>query len=81
VGKAVSESKKVTELVANFKAKTPKEMRTLRNALNNRIKSFEDETTYGKTLPNLTASHKLFGFNLTECHELLAQSKKELKAR
>lgn len=77
----MSESKKVNELVASFKEKTPKEMRTLRNALNNRIKSFEAEATYGKELPNLSQSHKLFGFNLSECKELLEQSKKELKAR
>jgi hypothetical protein len=81
VGKTVTESKKVSELVVSFKAKTPKEMRTLRNALNNRIKSFTDEATYGKALPSLSQSHKLFGFTLTECRELLLQSKKELKAR
>lgn len=77
----MNESKKIAELVASFKEKTPKEMRTLRNALNNRIKSFVDENTYGKALPTLSQSHKLYGLNLTECKELLFQSKKELKAR
>lgn len=77
----MSESKKLNELVASFKEKTPKEMRTLRNALNNRIKSFGAEATFGKELPTLSQSHKLFGFTLTECKELLVQSKKELKAR
>ncbi len=77
----MSEAKKVSELVASFKDKTPKEMRTLRNALNNRIKSFVDEATFGRALPSLTHSHKLFGFTHTECKELLMHSKKELKAR
>jgi len=77
----VSEKKKVSELVASFKEKSPKEMRTLRNALNNRIKSFVDEATYGKELPKISPSHKLYGLNLTECKELLEQSKKELKTR
>ena len=81
MGKVVSEKKRLIELVISFKTKTPKEIRTLRNALNNRIKSFTDEATYGKALPPLSASHKLFGFNLTECHELLELSKKELKNR
>jgi hypothetical protein len=76
-----SVSKTIDELVATFKDKSPKEMRTLRNALNNRIKSFQDETTYGKALPTISPSHKLYGFNLTECKKLLEHSKKELKAR
>ena len=81
MGKIVSDDKRLEELVISFKAKTPKEMRTLRNALNNRIKSFTDETTYGKALPAISASHKLFGFTLTQCRELLFQAKKELKSR
>jgi hypothetical protein len=79
VGKEVSESKSFSELVSSFKEKSPKEMRTLRNALNNRIKSFEDESTYGKALPNLSLSHKLYGFTLGQCRDLLVQSKKVLK--
>ncbi len=77
----MSESRKVSEIVLSFKEKSPKEMRTLRNALNNRIKSFQDESTYGKALPNISASHKLYGLNLSECKDLLEKSKKELKAR
>ena len=81
MGKVVSTNKKVDELKTSFKTKTPKEMRTLRNALNNRIKSFKDEATYGKALPNLSASHKLYGLNLTDCQELIELSKKELRER
>ena len=32
----------------SFAEKTPKQMRTIRNNLNNRMKSFEDELRYGK---------------------------------
>jgi len=71
---------KLNELVASFKDKSPKEMRTLRNALNNRIKSFTDEA-FGKALPTLSASHKLYGFTMGQCQELLEKSKKELKSR
>jgi hypothetical protein len=81
VGKIVNDAQRVNELVIGFKLKSPKEMRTFRNALNNRIKSFTDEATFGKELPKLSPSHKLYGFNLSECKVLLEQSKKELKAR
>lgn len=81
MGIVVSTDKKLNEIVVSFKDKSPKEMRTLRNALNNRIKSFTDEASFGKELPSLSASHKLYGLTMAQCKELLEQSKKELKSR
>ena len=61
-----SVSEKVKELKASFADKSPKQMRTIRNNLNNRIKSFEDETRFGKTLPKVSASHMFFELELKE---------------
>lgn len=67
--------------ISSLSDKNPKQMRTLRNQLNNRISSFQDELKFGKKLPNISESHALFGLNLKECQELLEASKRELKKR
>ena len=67
-------------LLASFSEKTPKQMRTIRNNLNNRISSFEQELKYGKTLPTLSASHMLSEFDLKSCRLLLEAAKKVLKS-
>ena len=67
---AASTEARLKELMASFSEKTPKQMRTIRNNLNNRIKSFEDEAKFGKTLPKISASHMFFDFTLKECKML-----------
>jgi ribosomal protein L7/L12 len=69
------------ELEKSLKEKTPKQMRTLRNQLNNRIKSFEDELGFGKKLATISASHTLFGLTLKDCKELLVKTKTVLKSQ
>lgn len=68
------------ELKESFKDKTPKQMRTIRNNLNNRIRSFEEEMKYGKTLPKLSASHMFYEFELKELKELLDFAMKRIKS-
>lgn len=70
---------RVQELIESFSQKTPKQMRTIRNNLNNRIKSFEEEMKYGKTLPKLSASHMFFEFELKDCQQVLTAAMKILK--
>lgn len=71
---------RVEELKASFKEKTPKQMRTIRNSLNNRIKSFEDEMKFGKTLPKVSASHMFFEMELKELKEVLTFAMKKIRA-
>ena len=61
--------------------KTAKQMRTIRNNLNNRISSFEQELKVGKSLPTLSDSHMLYGFDLKECRLLLEAAKKIIKTQ
>lgn len=68
------------ELKASFAEKTPKQMRTIRNNLNNRIKSFEEEMRFGKSLPKLSASHMFYEFELKELKELLEFATKRIKS-
>ena len=75
-----SVSEKVKELKASFADKSPKQMRTIRNNLNNRIKSFEDETRFGKTLPKVSASHMFFELELKELKEIYDFAMKKIKA-
>ena len=55
-------------------------MRTIRNNLHNRIKSFEEEMRFGKTLPKLSASHMFFEFELKELKELQEAAMKKIKS-
>ncbi|MBY0416048.1 MAG: hypothetical protein K2Q18_17890 [Bdellovibrionales bacterium] len=71
---------RVEQLKASFKEKTPKQMRTIRNSLNNRIKSFEDEMKFGKSLPKVSASHMFFEMELKELKEVLEAAMKKVKA-
>ena len=68
------------ELKASFADKSPKQMRTIRNNLNNRIKSFEDEMKFGKTLPKVSASHMFFELELKELKEIYEFAMKKIKA-
>jgi len=73
-------TERINELKASFQEKTPKQMRTIRNSLNNRIKSFEDEMKFGKTLPKVSASHMFYEFELKELKELLEFAMKKIRA-
>jgi hypothetical protein len=75
----MSNVQKFNEISRGLKDRSPKQMRTLRNQLNNRIKSFEDEGA-GKGLPKLSDSHPLSGLNLDECKKLQNLCKSELKS-
>lgn len=72
---------RMDELIASFKDRTPKQMRTIRNNLNNRIKSFEDELKFGKTLPKVSTSHMLYEFDLKDCRSTLLAAKRQIKAQ
>lgn len=68
-------------LKESFAEKTPKQMRTIRNNLNNRIRSFEEEMKYGKTLPKLSASHMFYQFELKDLKMLLEAAQKTIKSQ
>ncbi len=74
-------SKFFESVLKSLESKGPKQMRTLRNQLNNRISSFQDELKFGKKLPAISESHALYGLTLKECKELLEISKRELKSK
>ena len=77
--KTTNTQERLKELLASFGERTPKQMRTIRNNLNNRIRSLEDEMKLGKTLPKISASHVLFEFELKECRILLEAAKRQIK--
>ena len=70
---------RVKELIESFKEKTPKQMRTIRNSLNNRIKSFEDEMKFGKSVPKISASHMFFEMELKDLKEILEIAAKKVR--
>ncbi len=71
---------RVKELVASFKEKTPKQMRTIRNSLNNRIKSFEDEMKFGKSVPKVSASHMFFEMELKDLKMIQEEAAKKIRS-
>ncbi len=68
-------SQRLEKLKADLEEFSPKQMRTLRNNLNNRIQSFTNTFKEPKDLPE---SHKLHGLEEGECRELLGIVKKKL---
>ena len=70
---------RVKNLISSFKDKNPKQMRTIRNNLNNRISSFEAELEFDRPLPKISASHMLFDFDLKDCRAILLAAKRQLK--
>lgn len=76
----MSVADRLRTLKESFKDRTPKQMRTIRNNLNNRIKSFEEEMKFGKTLPKLSASHMFYEFELKDLRELLDFAMKKIKS-
>lgn len=72
---------RIKNLISSFAEKTPKQMRTIRNNLNNRIRSFEEELKFGKALPKISASHMFFEFDLKDCRQILEAAKKQIKTQ
>lgn len=72
-------SEKIKKLKEDFDTKTPKQLRTIRNGLNNRIKSFEDEISFGKALPKISGSHMFFGLELLPLKDLREYVLKKIK--
>jgi len=72
-------NKRIDEILNTLSDRSPKQVRTLRNQLNNRIKSFEDELSFGKKLSKISESHALFGLNLKDCKDLLLKTKQALR--
>jgi hypothetical protein len=73
-------NERLLELKKSFAEKSPKQMRTIRNSLNNRIKSFEDELSFGKSIPKISASHMFFEMELKELKELREHALKKIRA-
>ncbi len=72
---------RIKDLISSFKDKTPKQMRTIRNNLNNRIHSFEEELKFGKALPKISASHMFYEFELKDCRAILEAAKRQIKTQ
>ena len=68
-------SQRLEKLKEELKDFSPKQMRTLRNNLNNRIQSYTNSFKEAKELPE---SHKLYALEEGECRELLGIVKKIL---
>lgn len=64
------------EKYKNLEEFTPKQLRTLRNSLNNRLKNMKDTDGNPK---KLSESHRLYGLDELDCEELLKRVKKILK--
>ena len=72
-------TKKLQQIISELDQKNPKQLRTLRNQLNNRMKSFEDELKFGKKVGKISESHALYGLNLKDCQTLIIETRKALK--
>ncbi len=77
--KNLSVEQRLKLLIESFQERTPKQMRTIRNNLNNRIKSFEEELKFGKALPKISASHMFYEFELKDCKSALDSALKLIK--
>lgn len=69
------------KIIDSLSEKTPKQLRTLRNNLNNRIESFKTANARRNEAKELKDSHMLCGLTHKECEELLVLVKKELNDR
>jgi hypothetical protein len=79
--KNLSVQDRVSALKASFNEKTPKQMRTIRNNLNNRIASFQEELKFGKALPKISESHMFYEFDLKDCKSLLEAAQKQIRSQ
>lgn len=67
---------KFQEHINSLSSYTPKQLRTLRNNLNNRLTAFKEKGEEGAR--PLSPSHRLYGLEAHECEDLLRQVKKAL---
>lgn len=65
------------EKIDSLSELTPKQLRTLRNSLNNRIESMLTKGEEG--VKALAPSHRLYGLELVDCRALLKQVRLKLK--
>lgn len=65
------------EKIATINEMTPKQLRTLRNSLNNRIESMLTKGEEGVKV--LAQSHRLHGLELVDCRALLKAVRGKLK--
>lgn len=62
----------------NLHSLNPKQLRTLRNSLNNRLQAFKEKGEEGAK--KLSPSHRLFDLTDVDCKKLLDEVQKKLKA-
>lgn len=79
--KNLSPEKRFQILLKTLPEIKEKHLRSLRNNLNNRIKSFKEESQFGSKAKELQLSHPLYAFLPGECEKLLAEVQKELRHR
>jgi hypothetical protein len=63
--------------LSSISTSTPKQLRTLRNSLNNRIKAMLERGE--ENAKPLSESHRLYGLMLGDCQKLLKQVQVALK--
>jgi hypothetical protein len=69
------------DLIAGLPEKTDKQLRTIRNNLNNRIASIKNEDKGLGKAKIISKSHMLFGMQRNQLEEFLTAVKRELKKR
>lgn len=72
---------RLQELAESLADKSDKQLRTLRNNLNNRITSFTNEDKFGRKAKDLQGSHPLAELGPGECKELLQLVSQEMRRR
>ncbi len=72
---------KLQQLSETLADKSDKQLRTLRNNINNRLTSFQNEDRFGRKVKELQASHPLYELCQSECKELLQAVSQEMRRR
>lgn len=70
-------SPKLAERLAQLEGLGPKQLRTLRNSLNNRLQAFSEKGE--DKVKALSESHRLHGLDPKDCQELLKAVRSALK--
>ncbi len=73
--------KRLKYLLTSLPEIKEKHLRSLRNNINNRLRSFQEELDFGKKVKELQLSHALFDFQKGDCEILLLAVQKELRCR
>lgn len=72
---------KYKTLLEGISERTDKQLRTLRNNLNNRLTALVAEDKMGRKPKELKESHPLYGLGLKDCKDLIEHALKEMKKR